>query len=407
MDDYLLSLVRPDQQQIWIGKAPPFAIAALDLLASTNFRAAAAHHTRYNVVWFYRKMLSDVGRLKWRLVLDECVRMLGDSGQLVLRFRQNHYISIINVKQFLGRRVGVTCSVDYERNTDGVFTVVFSVVRENAALYRDKSWSFVLLARGDRTENAIAFLRSVRSQDPDYRHQILIVGPVLPEYEPFSVVGHPENYREELAELGKKKNDAAALVSGSNVLIAHDRYVLDDQFFSGFDIFGYDFDLVAVRQIFRSGEEYPFYGAIDARELVWAQPIHSTDYNSLLPGQFVNGGLMVFKTHALRQIGFNNLLFWNQGEDLELTQEFIHAGLPPRVNVHSTAVTNVPDTYTMAFRRRGRLLRRVKLNNAFKGLVLSAALSGFALLPLSARNRIISVMKKKGFLYHLKRHLLS
>ncbi|WP_108396243.1 hypothetical protein [Devosia submarina] len=407
MDEYLLSLIQPEQEHIWIGKEPPFAMQALNLLESTNCRVAPIHHTRYQVVWYYRDLLNRAGEMRWRLALDECIRMLGARGMLVLRFEQNLYFSVINLKQFLGRRRGIAVNIEYENIHEGVFTVVFSIERENVELYRDKSWSFVLLAKGDRTDNAVAFLQSVRAIDPDHKHQIIVVGPLRPEYTPFGVTCHSREYREELAELGRKKNDAVALAQRANVAIVHDRYVLDPRFLIGFDSFGYDFDIVAVKQIYASGEDFPFYGAIESRDLVWAQPVHCSDYDSLLPGQFVNGGFMVFKSHMSRAIGFNKLIFWNQAEDLELTQEFMRDSLPPRVNVHSLAVTSAPSTYTIAFRPQKRRLRRVSTSQPIKGLVLSMAVSVFALLPLSLRNRAVSTMRKRGWLYRVKRRLLG
>jgi hypothetical protein len=407
MDEYLLSLVKPEQEQIWIGREPPFAMPALDLLGSTNCRVAPIHHTRYQVVWYYRELLNKAGELRWRLALDECIRLIGARGSLVLRFEQNLFFTVINLKQFLGRRRGTVVNIEYENIHAGVFTVVFSIERQDVQVYRDKSWSFVLLAKGDRTENAVAFLRSVRAIDPDHKLQIIVVGPSRPEYTPFGVTCHEGEYREELAELGRKKNDAVALVQGANVAIVHDRYVLDPRFLIGFDSFGYDFDIVAVKQIYSSGEDFPFYGAIESRDLVWAQPIHCSDYDSLLPGQFVNGGFMVFKSQTLKSIGFNKLIFWNQAEDLELTQKFVSEGLPPRVNLHSLAVTNAPSNYTIAFRPQKRRLRRVSASQPVKGLILSMAVSGFALLPLSVRNRVISTMRQRGWLYRVKRRFLG
>jgi hypothetical protein len=46
---------------------------------------------------------------------------------------------------------------------------------------------------------------------------------------------------------------------------------------------------------------------------------------------------MLFKTHNLRTIPFNNLLFWDQMEDVEITQKFINNSLIPRINFINTA----------------------------------------------------------------------
>jgi hypothetical protein len=52
---------------------------------------------------------------------------------------------------------------------------------------------------------------------------------------------------------------------------------------------------------------------------------------------------MVFKTHALRECPFNDLLYWNQAEDVEVSRTFTDAGMPPRMNYRSSATTiNIP-----------------------------------------------------------------
>lgn len=41
---------------------------------------------------------------------------------------------------------------------------------------------------------------------------------------------------------------------------------------------------------------------------------------------------MVFKTHNLKKVPFNNLLFWNEQEDVEISKCFMEHSLIPRVN---------------------------------------------------------------------------
>ena len=48
---------------------------------------------------------------------------------------------------------------------------------------------------------------------------------------------------------------------------------------------------------------------------------------------------MVFKTHALRACPFNDLLYWNQAEDVEVSRVFAESGMPPRMNYLSSATT--------------------------------------------------------------------
>jgi hypothetical protein len=163
-------------------------------------------------------------------------------------------------------------------------------------------------------------------------------------YGPYGVRVEDRRYRDDVAEISRKKNDIAAAASRANLLIAHDRYTLDPGFLAGFDTFGYDFDLVAVAQWYDDGHPFPAYCALPGHALVRTPTtIHCPDANTLRPLQFVGGGLIVAKTRTLRQIRFNDVLFWCEAEDVELARAFRDRGLPPRMNPWSSATTHGVD----------------------------------------------------------------
>jgi len=73
------------------------------------------------------------------------------------------------------------------------------------------------------------------------------------------------------------------------------------------------------------------------------------DLDCLLPTQYINGGLIIAKTKTLRDVPFNELVFWQQAEDVELAHAFRSLSIPPRINVHSSAVTmGITPDYTKA-----------------------------------------------------------
>ena len=61
------------------------------------------------------------------------------------------------------------------------------------------------------------------------------------------------------------------------------------------------------------------------------------EYRHLYDNQYVSGGLTVFKTETVKRVGFNDLLMWDQMEDVELASIFIERGIIPRVNFVSEA----------------------------------------------------------------------
>ncbi len=350
----LLDLTKAFDKHFWFGELPPFDFVSANPLGCTNLRLSPANHQKYDVVWYYEQMPSDLPPGKFELVFDELLRLIGDQGKLVVRYQQNQHFTVINFKHFLGRRYNARISIDSEVVENGIYTTVFNVQRLNLDRYRAKDWTFAMITQGKRRENVLGFLRSIRDSDPSHTHEILIAGPHDAGYDEFSVRYHETQYRDHLAEISRKKNDLALAASNANLLIAHDRYVLDSNFFVGFERFGYDFDFITVLQWYECGTRFPAYAAMSRGNMSWSDPMDCADYNTLRPMQFLNGGLLIAKTETLRDIRFNDMLFWNQAEDLELSHTFRNNGLPPRINCFSSATTlGITPEYTKAFIAEG------------------------------------------------------
>jgi len=349
-DNFLVELAINGQKHLWIGRNPPFPMDSTEIIFSTNFRLANDLHQKFDVVWYYEPMFSSLGSRHWRLIFDELIRLIGEEGLLVLRYQQNAHINVIRVKHFLGRRFGVDSSIVHEEFSNHTFTTVFRIRRQNIAAYRSKDWSFCILPQGSRVDNVVAFLKSIRDQDRDHHHEIIISGPANKLYDPFKVKYLIKTYREKYAEISLKKNDIADFASNPNLLICHDRYVLDSNFLTGFSRYGYDFDFLTIRQWYESKEEFPSYCAMDGPVLTWSRPIKMEQYNELHETHYLNGGILIGKAHVLRAIRFNHLLFWNQAEDVEISYVMKEHSLPPRINFLSSATTlGLKSDYTATF----------------------------------------------------------
>lgn len=331
---------RDDGRHAWVGSAPPFPAVSVSLADRPNCRMPSSMHGTFDSVWCVESPLSDHSGGRFEIVVDECIRLLGARGRLIVRFRETEDLSVINLKQKIGRRLNLVAEVDRQWCVDGEYTVAFAVERKCVEDYADRRWTFAVLTQGKKPEMVVQFLKSIRTLDPSHEHEILVWGPMDQAYAPFGVQVSDRQYRSDVAEISRKKNDIADAASHANLLIAHDRYVINEDFFTGFDTFGYDFDLCAIAQRYEDGHPFPSYVALPGHTLVRAATtIDCPDANSLWPLQYVNGGLIVAKTSTLRRIRFNPLLFWCEAEDVEMARQFRERGLPPRVNRWASATT--------------------------------------------------------------------
>ncbi|HIV70736.1 MAG TPA: glycosyltransferase [Candidatus Aquabacterium excrementipullorum] len=332
----------------WIGQAPPpgLTFTAIDLHAKPGFRANADQSGHFASVWLAETPVTLQG---WRILLDSALRMLKPSGVLVMRYAQNQYISLPALKNFLYRKHGFRVGVLSETIRGNDMLTAFTVERDAATLPTSKTWTFGLLTQGKKVALVERLCRTIR-EFGGTAHEIIIVGPRNDAYEPYAPVYIDKTYSTQLADICVKKNDIVDRASHENLCILHDRYWLNPDFFSGFDLYGYDFDFITIRQQHQSGKNYPSYCAIDDhKHLIWGPIYECGNENQTWNRHYLNGGLLIAKRALLRRVPFNPLIFHNQAEDVELARQMESHSVVLRINRHASAVTDVPDHMTDAF----------------------------------------------------------
>lgn len=332
----------------WIGDSAPDGIAFVecDLHRRAGFRPPVEHFGRYGSVWVVQEALSIQG---WRILLDSCVRMLAGKGTLVVRYVQNQYISIPALKGFLFRKYGIRVVVLAEIVGNGELITAFHIERDEATLSREKTWTFGILTQGKKVDLIERFCRSVREFGGP-SHEILIVGPRHSVYDPYQPTYIDKNYSTTFSDICVKKNDIVERAQHENICVLHDRYILNKDFFTGFEEFGYDFDYLTIRQHHASGKIYPSYcGMQEGGDLIWGPVFECGNENETWNRHYLNGGLIIAKRTLLRAVPFNALIFHNQAEDVELAKALAGRSVLPRINRISSAVTDVADHLTDAF----------------------------------------------------------
>ena len=333
---------------IWLGSYPPYDTQMVNILHSSSYRLAQELHGKYKIVWFYESLLSN--NSGWKIIVDEMIRLIKDDGIVVIRFEQNNFVNIIELKNYFGRsKVLDNVDVIYQKVDEGIYSIVFKIKRKNFTIYQNKAWSFAVLTQGNKVENVINFCDSVRKNDMNNQHEIIICGPKNALYDKFNVKYIEKEYRKDLAEISMKKNDIINMCQNDNLLIAHDRYILNDDFFIGFERYGYDFDFLTIRQQYENGKKFPSYLKLE-KNMKWSSVLFTDDESLFDDNFFLNGGLLIFKKKTIQSIYFNKLLFWNEAEDVELSYQMINNSIPPRQNYLSSATTiGINPEYTATF----------------------------------------------------------
>lgn len=331
-----------------VGQLLEESTISINLESFPGFRPPPVLHHRYSEVTLARDFLADH---RWQAKIDGALLLLDSTATLVLEFHQTQWLSVYGIKRFLFRRYGWRFEVvDESVDSTGLFRTVLAAKR---LVIRDKvdgSWTFGILTTGSKVDSVINFCKSVRELGGD-QHQIIISGPINDAYAQFDVeYVVPKDLKENLAEISRKKNEIVRNARHDNICLLHDRFVLESNFFSGFDRYGYDFDYLTIQQFHRSGKVYPSYCAIlEPRDSVWGPVYHVLDEKEVWSGAYLNGGLTIAKKDVLTAIPFNDLIFHNQAEDVELAKSMKQQSLLCRINRFSSAITDVPDFLTEPF----------------------------------------------------------
>lgn len=408
-NDFLIELTKRKCNQAWIGTRPPFGFHVIDLLNSTNYRVSPSQHQNYKIVWLYEHCLNDLKTSGWKIVLDEAIRLLNEEGLLVVRSSESKKLTTPMIKNYIGRHIGIEAYIEYEvqEKSTNTWTFVFRINRKNIEFYKNKEWTFAILTSGKKVDNVIEFLKSIRTFDKNCVHEIIIAGPQNVEYDKFKVsyLDMSEFRDEQYAEISKKKNVIANKATKANIMVIHDRFRLDENFFLGFEKYGYDFDFLTVKQYYESGSEFPSYCAT-RNVLHWGAPIKVDNYNQLYDGQYLNGGLLIFKTHILKRLKFNSLLMWNQMEDAEIAKCAVDNSIIPRINFLSSATTlGIDETYTNTFLKE---IKGVSINPLNMQLDTSIPLTSKKLNMYMRISRFIPKRIKTSLLYEkIKQRLLK
>lgn len=335
--DQLLS-ISMEKKSIWFGLSAPIKVDFFDFGMRDNFRASSDMHGKYDVVWLYEVPVFNFGY--WKLLVDEAIRLLKGNGYLIVRAADNSDGTIWELKSMLGRMFTIECDlVLQKRLADGSVVMVFSISRKYAYAYCDKRWTIAVLTDGRRGDNVISLVNRIEKIRGDIVVEYIVAGPRIPLLDHLGVVYVNHHYDDDLPRISEKKRLILSGARYSNVAIFHDRYIIDDNFFKGFDEFGYDFEFVTVHQEYENGELFPAYAGLPERKMRWQRPMYDANFKTLFDGHFVNGGLMIFKRHVTDHVNFNGMLLHNEAEDVELTYIMQDFGIVPRINLFSKAIT--------------------------------------------------------------------
>lgn len=321
---------------LWLGLKPPRMDMAIgqDIFESrSGYRLQTKFHQAFDLVLCTE---TDIGRIKqWPLVLDEALRALKPGGRIVLQGSETGFLSIFQLANFLEKWTRGQVRPIRQIVAEGRFQISLQLTHAQPRAAGIDDFTFAVVTDGRKPASVARFVESVRSASiaAGRRSAILVCGPPdvidhLPDTNGVCLIEQDHAF-EDLGWITKKKNLLVRSTTTENILIAHDRYSVPVDFFDRMESFGGDFDVVIPSQRSVTGARIPDW-VMTADSLNWTTPgwMEPEDYH---PNTYVNGGVIIAKRDCLQRTPWNELLFWGQAEDVEVSRRFAEAGVTPRL----------------------------------------------------------------------------
>ncbi len=316
---------------------------------AVDYRMPPEAHQAYDLVYLVE---NDVGRQKaWPLIVDESLRLLRPGGVLVLRMTNTPVCSIFALKHQLHQWGGLAPVFEFTCE-DGATQFAVRNTRRTARPTSIAGVSFGVITDGKRRDRLFAFIKSIYALERTggQEVEVLVCGPatiradLATTFPAVKFVPDTGEFNEQ-GWITRKKNQLVDLARHDNLVIAHDRYTIDPGFLRALREFGGDFSIAVCRQLRTDGRRFPDWVSLGT-QWSWSSPA-LLEYGDWTPHMYINGGIIIAKKEILQKVRWNELLFWNQAEDVELSRRLMHQGHVPRFARQAIAVSHLVRPGTM------------------------------------------------------------
>lgn len=180
-------------------------------------------------------------------------------------------------------------------------------------------FTFGIITDWSDKQRVLKSVRSIIDMDPpihETNHEILIIGG-NESFESRYIKAIPFDESQKKGWITKKKNLIVQRASHPNIVLMHDYFEFDKNWYQKFVEFGNDWDVCSCQQLMLNSQRH----FVDW--VMWDDPTipryTSIDYNDWThtKNMFQCGSFMVAKTSFLKKYPFNEDLVWGESEDVE------------------------------------------------------------------------------------------
>jgi glycosyltransferase involved in cell wall biosynthesis len=298
------------------------------------------------VLWPLRRLLAEASCLVvnqpnlntwYGRVLHEALLHVAPGATVELRLKDNVHLSGFGVKAEIDR----IFPGQFKWAQQDSFGKHFHILRYTrqgpphpAYSAPHTGWTFGVLTTGKRIDYVKRLLESIKRLCPTPWELVLVAPHPLELDDDARIRTIVFTEADDRGWITRKKNLIAAEARYSDLLICHDRFWLDDSFFEDFVQWGFTYGIAAPRVRLPNGRRGLDWAVVSSRNLTWST---GALLPYLTPSRYAYnpGGATLIRTEFWQDFPWNENLFWNEHEDVELCRRVQEAGHPIRLAASS------------------------------------------------------------------------
>lgn len=276
----------------------------------------------------------------YKILLKEWFYFCKVGGNIIIEMRPNEILSfdeLINeVDLLLGSKAKI---VDKEFSGSSGILVINKI--KPALLNGDSidKWSFGIITDGKRKDWLEKEIDSIIALGIPH-FEIIVCGNYCPKGKK-NVKFIP--FKPKIAWITKKKNLICQKAKYENLVITHDRYTFNKDWYDGMKKYGNYFEVLSCNVIDitnHRADDWTTYGMnLFVEKFDPVGNIGLLDYRDWDINGYIAGGLYILKKTVWKRCLWDESLMWGQGEDLVFSRDLLSRGFVSRFNPFSSCKT--------------------------------------------------------------------
>jgi hypothetical protein len=289
--------------------------------------------------FIYSKNLINATKF-YNILIKEWMNFCKVEGYIIIEMRSNEILSfeaLLRECKLLMLDKGEI--VDKGKTGEGSRFVVLKktkpILRSGDTL--DK-WTFGIITDGSNNERVDRIIESiVRQGIPKF--EIIICGDYDIKSRDRKYVSHIP-FAPKIAWITKKKNLICEKARYENLVIIHDRYIFDENWYEGMKKYGNYFEVLSCITFNTRGERTDDWITFGMnKDPLLIGNLGYLDYRDWDRNGYLQGGLYVMKKWVWENFHWDESLIWGQAEDIKLSRQWYKSGIVARFNQFSKCTT--------------------------------------------------------------------